>query len=75
MKVINIAVKRDGKVENDTLYLPDDVIVDQNYVNDIALKLDCDVILSHIGNFKTFADKTIKNNTWLAQKIKEVDNG
>ena len=78
MKVINIALRRsDGKVETDTIYR--DTLFTYEEVEEMGIKFDCDVIISHIGQISFFSEdgKDDENYTmsYTRPKKEEATNG
>lgn len=59
MKVINVAIKKDGKVEQDTFFT--DGKIDQSLATDISVAFGCDVIITVVGSFRPlkFAEQTV----------------
>lgn len=72
--VVNIALRRkDGKIENDTVY-SDNLLTDED-VEKISKKFDCDVIVAHIGTLQYFEDKELKERSIIVYREKEeVEN-
>lgn len=72
MKVINIAVRKDGKVEQDTLFT--DKTINQKFADEIAFIYNCDVIISVIGSFKKHSEELIKSSTFVSDKKETLKN-
>ncbi len=68
--VINLAVKKDKKVECDTLFTEERP--SQEMVEEIAQKLDAEVIISTVGRFIPFDDDQQKQ--LFFKQLKEVQN-
>ena len=66
--VVNIAVRKDGKIECDTFVTEQKP--SQEMCKDIAMKLDAEVILSTVGRFIPFDRQKQKELSF--KEIKEV---
>lgn len=69
--VYNIAVRKDDKVETDTVYT--DKLLTQDDANDIAKHFACDVMVCMIGTFKVKPEEAQKNFSYFAAKPKEEE--
>ena len=68
--VVNIAVKKDKRVECDTLFT--ETKPSEEMCKDIAAKLDAEVIISAVGRFIPFSAEKQKELSFKA--LKEVSN-
>ena len=71
IKLVNIAVRKDGRVENDTFMTETDDL--EKLAKDISERLNADVVLCLIGHFEPLTEEEQQKKSYFV-KMEVLEN-